>query len=50
MARYFGTILREEFQIPDHRGEAEYEEVWKEKVEFYNQERERQKRVYGIIE
>ena len=26
MARYFGTILREEFQIPDHRGEAEYEE------------------------
>lgn len=50
MARYFGTILREEFQIPDHRGEAEYEKVWEEKVEFYNQERERQKRVYGIIE
>lgn len=48
MAKYFGKILKEEFQVPDHRGEEQYEEVWKEKAAFYYQEKEIQKEIYGI--
>lgn len=39
---YFGKILAEEFALTDHRGEAEYETVWGEKVRFYYGKKEEQ--------
>lgn len=35
LSREFGRMLSEEYNIPDHRGEAEYDSVWAEKVQFY---------------
>lgn len=42
MAVYFGNILKQEYGLSDHRGEAEYEDIWQKKVDFYYQEKERQ--------
>lgn len=39
---YFGKILAEKFHIADHRGEAEYEKAWKEKVLFYYDKKQEQ--------
>ena len=39
---YFGKILAEKYHIADHRGEAEYDKVWKEKVQFYYNKKEEQ--------
>ncbi len=35
-------ILAEKFHIADHRGEAEYEKAWKEKVLFYYDKKQEQ--------
>ena len=35
LARYFGGILKEEFDLPDHRGEEELQAVWEEKCDAY---------------
>ena len=32
---YFGRMLREDFGLEDHRGDAELSAVWAEKVDFY---------------
>lgn len=33
---YFGRILSEDFGVPDHRNDPVYQNIWKEKVDFYN--------------
>lgn len=42
MSQYFGTVLTEEYKIPDRRGEAELEEYWAGVIERYNAEINRQ--------
>ena len=42
MSQYFGTVLTEEYNIPDRRGEAELEEYWAGVIERYNAEINRQ--------
>ena len=43
MTAYFGKLLAEKYQIADHRGTAELEAVWAEKVEAYYIERDQKK-------
>lgn len=42
MSQYFGTVLTEEYNIPDRRGEADLEEYWAGVIERYNAEINRQ--------
>jgi len=42
LSNYFGRILREQFALPDHRKEPEYDTVWAEKIRLYEEEREEQ--------
>ena len=39
---YIGGILRDEFSLPDHRGDESYDEVWGEKGVFYDEMKEAQ--------
>lgn len=48
LSMYFGKILSEEFGIADHRGEPDYETVWKEKVRFYYEKKEEQIRALAV--
>lgn len=52
LSRYFGEILKDKFGLADHRGEAEYDNIWQEKVSFYNEMKEDQARElkeYGYL-
>lgn len=49
LSRYFGNILKEEFNLNDRRGEAELSEIWKEKILSYEEEK-REKEERKIIE
>ena len=42
---YFGKILKEELGLTGHKGEAEYESVWKTLTEQYEQIRKTQERL-----
>lgn len=42
LSRRFGAILREEFGLPDHRGEAAYDEDYARLTERYEAEKQRQ--------
>jgi hypothetical protein len=42
LADYIGGILSVDYQVPDRRGEEELEELWKEKIEFYEADKEEQ--------
>jgi hypothetical protein len=42
LADYIGKILSEEYQVPDRRGEEELEQIWKEKIEFYEADKQAQ--------
>lgn len=42
LARYFGEILAEELTLPDHTGDEALREIWREKAETYEAERNRQ--------
>lgn len=49
---YFGEILSQEFDLPDHRNEEDYKRIWQEKVDFYNamkEDQERELREYGYL-
>lgn len=35
VTEYIASIIDAEYDLPDHRGEAEYDTVWAEKIEFY---------------
>ena len=35
MSDYFGNILKTEYNLDDHRGDAEYEKVYNDKINFY---------------
>lgn len=48
MARYFGGILKDTFEIPDHRGEAPYHQIWTEKTAFYKEMEAEQKQKWNI--
>lgn len=36
MSRYFGQWLVENYDLTDYRDNAEYQNIWQEKVDFYN--------------
>ncbi|MBD5395184.1 MAG: SGNH/GDSL hydrolase family protein [Lachnospiraceae bacterium] len=42
ITKYLGEILEEEYDLPDRRGEEELAERWIQKVNAYEEERERQ--------
>lgn len=48
MADYFGKILREEYAVPDRRGQKELEQIWNKTIESYEAEIERQCEQYDI--
>jgi len=33
---YFGKMLTEDYNLPDHRNDAKYQAIWDEKIDFYN--------------
>lgn len=35
VSKYLGRRINEQFHLPDHRNESEYEKVYKEKIEFH---------------
>ena len=37
MADYFGAWLVENYDLTDHRGNPEYDAIWQEKIDFYNE-------------
>ncbi len=39
LTAYFGKILQEEFQLPDHRNDPTFAAVWEEKLDAYYTER-----------
>lgn len=39
---YIGKILRDEFSLPGHRGDPDYDTVWAEKTAFYDDMKESQ--------
>ena len=47
LSRYIGPILHE-MGAPDHRGEAVYEEIWKEEIAAYEAEIREQEEKYGV--
>lgn len=52
LSEYLGKVLTGEFDIPDHRGETVYDEVYKEKQQFYeDMKKQQQKEIeqYGEI-
>jgi hypothetical protein len=49
---YFGEILSNEFNLPDHRSDEEYSRIWQEKVDFYyamKEDQERELKEYGYL-
>ncbi len=51
-SRYLGKILRDQFQLPDHREDAKLAAIWKQKEEFYyamKEDQERELREYGYL-
>ncbi|MFA7533550.1 MAG: SGNH/GDSL hydrolase family protein, partial [Tissierellaceae bacterium] len=49
---YFGQILKENYNLPDHRNDESLKKVWEDKIAFYNQmkkEQEEELRLYGYL-
>ena len=42
ITEYLGEFLRNEYELPDHRGEKELQEIWDQKIILYEREKERQ--------
>lgn len=42
LSRYFGQLLVDKYDIKDKRNDSLYQEIWEEKVAFYNQMKEQQ--------
>lgn len=52
LSEYLGGVLTGEYQLPDHRGDPVYDEVYREKLEFYEDMKKQQQREieqYGEI-
>ena len=52
LSDYFGKILRDDFQLTDHRNDTEYQKIWEDKVKFYYAMKEDQYRElaeYGYL-
>ena len=49
-AHYIGAVLKDEYKVPDRRGESKLDGIWQEKIKAYRDEIERQKKLYGIAE
>lgn len=39
---YFGSILKERFDLPDRRSDQRYSEIWAEKIDRYEREKAEQ--------
>lgn len=48
LSGYLGKVLKDEVGIPDRRNEEELSAVWKEKIDVYETEKQRQYKYYGI--
>ena len=48
LSMYLGEVLSEEMNVPDHRGEEEWEAIWKDKIAFYEAEKQAQYQKYGM--
>ncbi len=49
---YFGGILSNDFELPDHRDDEEYIRVWQNKIDFYyamKEDQERELKEYGYL-
>lgn len=52
LSHHIGSYLQKEFSLADHRQDEKYQTVWKEKIAFYNQMIEDQKKeleTYGYL-
>jgi hypothetical protein len=52
LSDYFGRMLKDEYGVQDHRNEAEYRNIWDDKVKFYNDMKEdqyRELKEYGYL-
>lgn len=45
---YLGQVLSEDFGLEDRRSDEHLSQIWDEKLEFYYEEIERQKELYGV--
>lgn len=50
LANYLGQVLVDDFGLTDRRGEAHLQEIWAEKIAFYEAEKEAQYELYGMKE
>ena len=48
LSKYLGKVLTEECGISDRRNDAEWSSIWKEKIEFYEKDKNEQYEKYGI--
>ncbi len=45
---YLGDVLREEYGVPDKRTDEAWNEIWQEKIDFYEAEKASQYELYGM--
>lgn len=48
LADYIGSVLSEEYNVPDRRNEKELSEIWKKKINDYETEKAEQYKYYGM--
>lgn len=51
-SEYLGEILSNDYNLPDHRNDEEYEKIWRDKVDFYyamKEDQERELKEYGYL-
>lgn len=48
LSKYLGRVLTEEFKVPDRSEDASWKEIWQEKIEFYEAEKQAQYEKYGM--
>lgn len=48
LSKYLGKVLTEEFEVPDRREDESWKEIWQEKIEFYEAEKQAQYEKYGM--
>ena len=47
-SRFLGAKLQEIYDVPDRRGEEQLDNIWKEKIQRYNDDITSQRELYGI--
>lgn len=48
LSHYLGKVLTEELGVKDRSDDAQWNSIWQEKIEFYEQEKAAQYELYGI--